>query len=207
MAFLHSPPRAGAPAPGPRAYLRRLLPALLLVMVSVWAVPVASGAEGRFEVRSAEAELIDGVYYLDARVQYRLSADALDALEAGVALTLELQIEVNRQRRLLPDQNVAQLTQAYQLQYHALSDRYVVRNLNTGEQESFATLFAALNQLGRIVDLPLIDAALLDDGARYRARMRAVLDTRAFPGPLRLLVFWADGWRIESDWYSWRLER
>lgn len=205
MAFLARFRCAGGSVPGPGSRLHWLL-ALAVFACAGFASP-AMAAEGRFEVRSAEAELIDGVYYLDARVQYRLSADALDALEAGVALTLELQIEVNRLRRLLPDQNVARLTQAYQLQYHALSDRYVVRNLNTGEQESFATLFAALNQLGRIVDLPLIDAALLGDGGRYEARMRAVLDTRAFPGPLRLLVFWADGWRIESDWYSWRLER
>jgi len=177
-----------------------------LALVLACLAPAAAAAEGRFEVRSASAERVDGVYFVDARVQYRLSEDALSALESGVALTLELQLEVNRKRGLFPDQNVARLTQAFQLQYHALSDRYLVRNLNTGAQQSFATLFAALNQLGRIVDLPLIDAALLEPEARYEARMRAVLDTRAFPGPLRLLVFWVDGWRIESDWYTWPLE-
>ncbi len=178
-----------------------LLPALL---IAPWTD--APAVEGRFEVRSATMDLIDRVYYLDARVQYRLSAEALEALEAGVALTIELQMEVNRRRRLLPNQSVATLSQRYQLQYHALSNRYVLRNLNSGEQESFATLFAGLNQLGRVIDLPVIDAALLAPDQRYEFRLRAVLDTREFPGPLRLLAFWADGWRIESEWFRWRLE-
>jgi hypothetical protein len=179
---------------------------LLWLLAAVLAAGVADAREGRFEVRSASLELIDRVYFLDARVQYRLSTEALEALEAGVALTIELQLEVNRRRRVLPNQSVAVLSQRYQLQYHALSNRYLLRNLNSGEQESFATLFAALNQLGRVTDLPVIDAALLEGNSRYQVRLRAVLDTREFPGPLRLLAFWADGWRIESDWYQWRLE-
>ncbi|MCC5861191.1 MAG: DUF4390 domain-containing protein [Gammaproteobacteria bacterium] len=186
--------------------LRALRVILCLAIVLALGGAPAQAVEGRFEVRSATLDIVDGVYFLDARVQYRLSADALSALEAGVALTIELQLEVERRRRFLPNQTVAVLNQRYQLQYHALSNRYVLRNLNSGEQESFATLFAALNQLGRVVDLPVIDAALLDPDSRYQFRLRAVLDTREFPGPLRLLAFWADGWRIESDWYRWRLD-
>jgi hypothetical protein len=178
----------------------------LMALVAVLTAGVADAREGRFEVRSARLDLIDRVYFLDARVQYRLSTEALEALEAGVALTIELQLELNRRRRVLPNQSVAVLSQRYQLQYHALSNRYLLRNLNSGEQQSFATLFAALNQLGRVTELPVIDAALLEGNSRYQVRLRAVLDTREFPGPLRLLAFWADGWRIESDWYEWRLE-
>ncbi len=194
----HRSPGSGVP----RAWQAILCLAVLLLLGQA----PAAAVEGRFEVRSATLELVDGVYFLDARVQYRLSTEALNALEAGVALTIELQLEVERRRRLLPNQTVAALNQRYQLQYHALSNRYVLRNLNSGEQESFATLFAALNQLGRVVELPVIDAALLDRDSRYQFRLRAVLDTREFPGPLRLLAFWADGWRIESDWYRWRLD-
>jgi hypothetical protein len=199
----HAPPPDRHP---PSRSPQRLRWGVLWLLTLLWLPPAAPALEGRFEVRSAELELIEGVWFLDARVQYRLSADALEALEAGVALTIELQLLVERRRRLLPNQVVASLRARYQLQYHPLSDRYVLRNLNSGEQESFATLFAALNQLGRVVDLPVIDAALLTDESRYEFRMRAVLDTREFPGPLRLLAFWADGWRIESDWFRWRLE-
>jgi hypothetical protein len=178
---------------------------LLLLMTALPLALPAQEREGRFEVRSAELRLDNGVYYLDARLQYQMSSAALEALESGVPLTIELQLDLERERRFLPDEAVARLSQRYQLQYHALSDRFLVVNLNSGEQASFPTVFGALNALGRVSDLPVIDAELLDPDGRYRIALRAVLDTREFPGPLQLFVFWGDGWRIESDWYRWRL--
>ncbi len=86
-----------------------------------------------------------------------------------------------------------------------MSERYLVRNLNSGEQKSYATLFSALNDMGRVVELPVIDAALLEPNARYEIRLRAVLDQNTLPGPLRLIAFWSEGFRLESDWYRWTL--
>ncbi|HZW59760.1 MAG TPA: DUF4390 domain-containing protein, partial [Woeseiaceae bacterium] len=85
--------------------------------------------------------------------------------------------------------------------------RYIVRNLNSGEQESFATLYSALNNLGRIQELPLIDDALLDADSDYRMRLQAVLSTQQYPAPLRILFFWRDQWQLKSEWYEWQLER
>jgi len=160
---------------------------------------------GRFEVRSASTVLSGGVYVLEARVEYRLSEDARKAVDAGVPLTIELEIAVIRHRRFWPDAEVATLRQDYRLEFHALSERYIVRNLNTGEQSTFGTLFSALNFLGRIDGLPVIDAALLEPGSRYDGRIRALLDKDDFPGPLQLLAFWRKGWSLESEWFRWRI--
>lgn len=181
---------------------RTLLAAGLAMLASL---PAVAQEEGRFDIRSAYTSLNDGVYFLNARVEYRLSEAALAALESGVALTLELQIEVSRRRRFFTDPEVASLRQRYQLQFHALSQRYVVRNRNSGEQASFSTLYAALNAAGRVIDLPIIDAALLESDDRYDVHLRAVLDVRDIPGPLRLLAFWVDDWRLASEWYTWPL--
>jgi len=165
----------------------------------------ASAKDGSFEIRSASSQLIDGVYFANARIDYRLSNEALEALDSGVALTVQLQIELRRQRRFWLDSDVAKLSQDYSLSFQPLSDRYVVKNINSGEQDSFATLFSALNNMGRIVDLPIIDAALLDADSNYDIALRAVLDQNTLPGPLRLIAFWSSGFRLASDWYVWRL--
>ncbi|MGI9257415.1 MAG: DUF4390 domain-containing protein [Gammaproteobacteria bacterium] len=170
------------------------------------AFPVnAQDDPGRFEIRSASVELRSGVYYLDAWIEYRLSTEAREALEAGVALTLDTEVEFLRRRRFWFDPQEAGLLQSHGLQYHALSERYIVANLNTGEQSSFATLFSALNSLGRITQLPLIDAALLEAEEVYDIRIRAILSTEDIPGPLRLLAFWRRDWSLESEWYTWQL--
>ncbi len=160
---------------------------------------------GFFEVREAMAELRDGVYYLNAVIAYRLSSEAMDALHAGVPLGIRLDIEFIHPRRWWFDNDSAALRQSYQLEYHALSERYIVLNVNSGDQASFGSLFAALADLGRVQRLPLLDAAVLDDGRGYDVRLRAVLDEEQFPGPLRLLAFWRRDWSIASEWYRWPL--
>jgi len=134
-----------------------------------------------------------------------LSSPALDALQNGVPLNIELQLTVNRFRRWMWDDTVANLKQRYQLSHHALSDRYVITNINSGDAVSFADLDTALNFLGRVERLPLIDESLLGEDGRYEAAARVTLDVKELSGPLRFLSrIWGD-WRIASEWYRWPL--
>lgn len=163
--------------------------------------------EGYFEVRSATTEVYEGVHTLDARLQLVLSSEALAALESGVTLTIELQMQVIRVRRWFADDAEAELAVRYELEYRPISQRYFVRNLNSGEQDSFATLYSALNSLGRVQGLPVIDDALLVPDRDYRLRLRAMLNTRQYPATLRLLFFWRGQWQLQSEWFEWSLER
>ncbi|NNL62845.1 MAG: DUF4390 domain-containing protein [Woeseiaceae bacterium] len=163
--------------------------------------------EGYFEVRSASTEVIDGVHSLDARLQLILSSEALAALDNGVTLTIELQLQVIRTRRFYLDDVEAELAVRYELEYSPVSQRYIVRNLNVGDQDSFATLYSALNSLGRVQGLPVIDDAVLSANRDYRVRLRAMLNTERYPAALRVLFFWRGQWQLQSEWYEWSLER
>ena len=163
--------------------------------------------EGYFEVRSASTQSIAGVHSLDARLQLVLSSEALAALESGVTLTIEMQVQVIRVKRFLVDSVDAELAVRYELEYRPLSQRYIVKNLNSGDQDTFATLYSALNNLGRVQGLPVIDDELLLPDRDYRLRLRAMLNTQQYPAPLRLLFFWRGQWQLQSDWFEWLLER
>ena len=185
--------------------------ALLAVLLTLTMVAAMaqnrSDRQGYFHVRSAETRLVDGVQVLNARLQLVLSDEALNALNNGVPLTIELTLEVLRIRRFMPDATDAQLDLRYELEYRPLSQRYIVRNINSADQDSFATLYSALNSLGRIDDLPVVDDSVLEPGSRYRMRLQALLSTRQYPAPLRILFFWRDQWQLKSDWFEWQLER
>lgn len=158
---------------------------------------------GRFEVRTATLEPSDGVLHLTATLDLSLSRSALRALRDGVPVSLEVDLAVNRKRRYLPDQEVAYLVQRWQIQYHALSERYLVANLNTGQQTSYSTLLAALGALEQIRGLPVIDEALLENGERYEASLRAVAAVDGgLPSAVRVMMFWID-WKRTTDWYTW----
>jgi hypothetical protein len=184
-----------------------LLLSSMLACVSLAIAQESTSEQGFFDVRSASTSLVNGVQELDARLQLVLSAEALGALNSGVPLTIELNLEVIRVKRFMLDATDAELNLQYELEYRPLSQRYIVRNLNSGDQDSFATLYSALNNLGRVQELPIIDNSLLDPNAEYRIRLQALLSTRSYPAALRLLFFWRGDWQIKSDWYEWRLER
>ena len=163
--------------------------------------------EGYFEIRSAASQLVDGVHVLDARMQLVLSSEAMRALSSGFTLTIELQVDLIRVRRWYLDNMEAELATRYELEYRPLTQRYIVRNLNSGNQDSFATLYSALNNLGRVQGLPLIDDSVLEADSTYRIRVRALLQTRQYSAPIRMLFFWRGQWQLESEWTEWILER
>jgi hypothetical protein len=179
--------------------------AAVLLLIGTSRLPAQDDIEGGFTVRSAESELVSGVYFVNAIIDLQLSAEARAALDSGVPLTVHIEVDLIHIRRFWIDDEDADVDQRFELAYHALTERYIVRNLNSSDQASFATVDAALNYLGRIERLPFIDAALLNPERAYDVRIRAELDMDEFSGPLRLLTFWRRDFSLESDWYRWRL--
>ena len=179
----------------------------LVLAAVLWTRPLqADGLEGRFEVRSADLQLKDGVYHLNAHVDLPVSDAVRRGLAEGVPLTMELDLDIERVRQLLPNSRVAELTQRYHLQYNAVSARYILRNDNSGQQQSLSTIEAAIEQLSEVRGLPVLDKALIAPDRRYEANVRAKLDYANVPFSLRVLMFWVNDWHRESDWYTWTLQ-
>lgn len=175
----------------------------LLVVLAVLLLPLVALAEDRFEIRSAYIEPSDSVYELNATLDFSLPEGARAAVREGVPLTMHWEILVRRGRKFWFDNTVATLEQDYELVFHALSERYLVRNVNSGEQASYPTLDAALDALKVVSSLPLLDRALIDPEFRHEVSVRASLDVRTMPDTLRFVLFWADDWRRRSEWYTW----
>jgi hypothetical protein len=187
------------------AAFRMLALVLLVVCGFRGGEAVASEAPRRFEIRSAFVEPAESVYMLNAKLDFVLPEGARAAVLDGVALTLDLEIEVNRARRFWLDDTVATLEQHYELVYHALSERFLVRNLNSGEQSSWPTLEDAVESLQVVDRLPVLDQSLVLPDYRYEVSLRARLDVRNLPEALRIVLFWVDDWRQQTDWYTWPL--
>jgi hypothetical protein len=193
--------------PGPRPFVRIswLTCTALTAALGLPAVH-AEGLEGRFEVRSADLELKDGVYQLNAHVDLPVSDAVRRGLAEGVPLSVELDIDIERVRQLLPNSRVAELIQRYHLQYNAVSARYILRNDNSGQQESLGTVDSAIEHLADVRALPVLDKALIAVDRRYEANLRAKIDYGTVPFSVRMLMFWVNEWHRESDWYTWTLQ-
>ena len=195
------------PAPPPRRRTRFAWLLCATAAATLWMRPLqADGLEGRFEVRSADLQLKDGVYHLNAHVDLPVSDVVRRGLAEGVPLAMELDLDIERVRQLLPNSRVAELTQRYHLQYNAVSARYILRNDNSGQQESLSSVDSAVERLSEVRGLPVLDKALITADRRYEASVRAKIDYGSVPFSLRVVMFWVNDWHRESDWYTWTLQ-
>jgi hypothetical protein len=165
----------------------------------------ARAADPGFSILDVQTRLAEGVYRLDAKVRFDLSRSVRSALDSGVPLPLLYRFRILRPRDYLWDEQVAVLNQRYRLEYHALSKRYVLVNVNTGAGQAFSSLADALVPLEHLRDFPLIDAEVLPPGPRYVGEMEIFLDTEALPVPLRLQAWVNNAWRLDSDPFRWPL--
>jgi hypothetical protein len=178
-----------------------------LLLIGWMSLPgILQAKETYFTVSDASTRLSNGVYLLDASIDFRFSDAAMEALLNGIPLVLEVQIKVERSREWLWTKTIAALSQRYRLQYHALSERFVVHFLNTDLRQSFAGLDDALLALGEVHEFPMLDRRLLQDGDQYTAGLRATLVVEELPTPIRLWAYAAEQWRLDSPWYSWQLQ-
>lgn len=182
------------------SYFRRtggfwLLLGLSLTMTLAWA--------STFKIESATTRLERGIYRLYARIDYSLSQDPIEALENGVPLTFNLQLEVLRKREWLWDETVAGFTQQHQLKYHVLTRQYVVTNHLKEARKSFPDLDSALDFLGNVENLALLEEDLLNPDETYYGRLRVTLDLGDLPAPLLLVAYLSEDWYLAGEWYIW----
>jgi hypothetical protein len=179
---------------------------MMLLLIGQVAAPSAYSAgplSGELDIRSAFVVVDHGVLQLSAHIQYPITDRISSALHDGVTLAFDLDVTISRHRRLWFNATELEMTLRRELTYHAVTDRYVLRDEKGVEQQSFPTLEAALDKLGRIEDLPILVQSQLHDDGPWEVAVRAEMRRGRMPDALRALVFWTDDWHRISDWYTW----
>ena len=164
----------------------------------------AQDADGRFDIRNAYVELVNGAWQLDVRLDLALADAARQAFDEGVPLVLKLEIEASVERRLLPADDVVEMTREWQLAYDAIAERFVVTDAATGAHVSHASQAEALEALSRISGITIADTATLPEGQRFDMRVRASVEIGELPAAVRLLLFWKN-WSRTTEWYAWKV--
>lgn len=190
---------------------RRLALAALLAAGLIAALAPAGRAraqegplDGDFTVNSAYIVLDHDVLELNARIRFPDNERIRTALQDGVTLAFDVEVDITRPRRFWFNATLLDTTLRRELTYHAVTGRYLVRNEASVQQQSYATLEEALGQLGRIEDLPILVQSQLGAGP-WQVAVRAGVRRGRMPAALRALMFWTDDWHRQSGWYTWIL--
>ncbi|MCG8325539.1 MAG: DUF4390 domain-containing protein [Thiotrichales bacterium] len=166
----------------------------------------ASVYAGGIKIDWMETEQVDGKFLLNARVSYAFSREVLDAIEHGVALYFNVHVITSIQRKLLWDKTISTDTLNYRLEYHPLSQRYLLTEYEKLKRYDYISLDAALNSMGSIKEYLIADRKTLLPDEKYITRIRVMLDNKSLPAPLRPLSFLSSDWQLSSSWKSVELQ-
>ncbi|MFO7324847.1 MAG: DUF4390 domain-containing protein [Pseudomonadota bacterium] len=180
---------------------RTVLAVLLLPFI---AVAAARAGEEDFKVRAAWVNVRDAVFEVNARIEYPLDPRVQAALDAGASVHFDLQCMVVKENRYWFDSTVVDVELERELTWNGLTQRYVLREGEHSEQQSFATLDEALAAAGQVVNWPVVVGPQLESNASYYIRVRAAY-RRGSPARLRALMPWGDDWSRRTEWHTWTL--
>ncbi len=99
------------------------------------------------------------------------------------------------------------ITLRRELSWHEVSERFVVRDPERGEQENFTSLDQALARIGNVDNWPVVVEPQLDADGSYQILVRASVRRGSMPDALRALIWWSDSWHRRTDWVTWSLPR
>lgn len=179
---------------------------LAALLAALFTASLAANEAGEILIEDAHAWASGDSHMLDARFAIQLSSGVEEALENGVPLTFELQIQLVKKHDWLWDVVEAEHVRVRELQYHALSRSYQVRDINEGTQANYSRLDDALVATGTVDGL-LFTSVPLEPDQTYIIRLRGSLDIESLPTPVRLLAYVSAGWDMNSEWYAWPLAR
>ncbi|MFB3090703.1 MAG: DUF4390 domain-containing protein [Gammaproteobacteria bacterium] len=179
------------------------------VLASLFLCPAVLYADltDGFIVENAQLKPGETDYVIDADIQYNFSHEVLKALEHGIALQIDIEIQAKQSRKWLWDKIIRKRTLSKRLEHHPISNQYLVTDLNTGVKRRFQSLSHALEFLGTIRDYPFVGAATLEPGKTYNTQIRARLNTESLPAPLRLSAYIASDWQLSSPWFKWTIQQ
>ena len=157
-----------------------------------------------FEILNGKAEFDANSLNVTARYEISLNDVVADALHHGINVEIISRVKLYRARRWMIDKKLATWQRGYQLGFHSLSGRYQLRNLQTGEEQTFANLEQLLNDIEDFqFHTELIAETLPGSNRGYRVDLQVRLDHASLPTPLRVIALATPEWRLKSDQISW----
>lgn len=178
------------------------LPALLCLALLL--VMPAAGHAGDITISGARADITNGIVMLSADAELAFSDDAIAALNSGIPLVFELDVRIMRKRRFWWDPQLVATQRRFSIERHALSEQFVLIDLITEERRVHDSLAAAVADLGRLRDLPVVDHTEIADAPDQDFRIRMRLDLESLPAPMLPLAYLSPGWRMSSGWHRWQ---
>lgn len=151
----------------------------------------------RFRISDAAIRITPGAVHVRLEQDLRLPPEAIEALEHGVPLALDVALELRNADtlNLMRERNVQ-----FIIRYLPLSQHYQLEIPGQGSIQTFPRL---RHVIGAVNDHEHVLAGTPLSSGEYLVRGRIQLDRAALPGPMQLPAILSATWDLDSEWTNW----
>lgn len=178
-----------------------------LALLLLWSLTVANRVVAEISVDDVRTRDEGDMLVMDASIGYGFSEVALEALDNGVPLTVEVHIQLRGAGAWVWSSSLVDQRLRYVIRYKPLSERYLVSQLPGDGGISYVTRDAAIAALGEIDGLQLASKERLrEEGGPFEIQVKASLDIEELPLPLKPMAYLLPSWKLSSDWTKWPVQ-
>lgn len=181
-------------------------PGLLAACTAFLLATAAAPRAATLEIIDVKTSKSNRMLVAAPELEVAFSEGMVDALESGVRLTIDIDLEIIRPVRYWLDDVVTHVRHSYAIELHALSARFVVTDTARAQQWTFPSLEDVIDFLKNPPAMPFAEADLIAGEQGYAGRLRARLDVESLPAPLRPVAYLSPSWWMASDWVEWTIE-
>ena len=176
--------------------------AVFYLCLSLLCVPMhALAADSRIQINSADLQLQDDYYVLNADVEMAFDEAIEVAINKGVPLNFIVEFQIVSPRKYWFDDEIVTTSSNVSLSYHALSRQYLV---NRGaHQKSFESLSEAMQELAQLVNWRVFDKSLIEKSGVYNAALLIRLDQTKLPKAIQVDAIGSEKWNLISQKFEW----
>jgi Domain of unknown function (DUF4390) len=185
------------------AFFMRFCKKLSFVLL-ICASSFAFAAGSIINIKSAELELQDDYYGLNADVDMSFDKEIEEAINKGVPLNFLIEFQIVSPRKYWFDDEIITTVQSVTLSYHALSRQYLVNR--AGHQQSYASLSEAMRELLALNEWKVADRTLLEKNDVYKAALLVRLDQTKLPKAIQVDTIGSEKWNLSSQKFEWMLK-
>ncbi|MEE9447253.1 MAG: DUF4390 domain-containing protein [Arenicellales bacterium] len=186
--------------------LRRLDKVARCFILSLFLFVPNAHAEG-FNIVNANALFNQSSLAVDAQLDLSLSDAVEEALHNGISITLLMTLDLYKSRKYRWDERIARWPFRHHINYHSLSDRYVLTNHIEGESHSYASLVDLFNEIESFsFRSEILGETLPSSKHGYKLHLKIAIDKAALPAPLRVSSYIFPAWRVKSETHEWFID-
>lgn len=142
---------------------------------------------------------------VDGQLQLGITTMMEKALQHGIGIEYSIHIRIIDPQQWFWRNTLSDKQMRIRLAYDSLKQTYLLSNLTLGRITTDRDLARALQSLGHLQSLPIINTTQLIPHHHYRIRLDVVLERESLPNALRLSSLFDTQWQVDlnnqqQDW-------